>query len=123
VREPALEPVASPVTDSGAAYLLARRRERDLRAEADERIDQACGEIHELLCAAAGQGAVNPPQRQKPGEMVLNGVYLVPDDHVGRFHHQVRELGERFESLGLDLVTTGPWPAYNFVPEDVGVQA
>jgi hypothetical protein len=105
---------------TGAAYLLARRRERDLRAETDRRLNQACEEIHDLLCAAAVQGGVNPPQRQKPGELLLNGVYLVEDQRIGPFRECVRELGERYGSLGLELHATGPWPAYNFVPTDLG---
>jgi hypothetical protein len=122
VRPPSIpepEAEAPQLGGAGAAYLLARRRERDVLAQADRQIDQACEEIHELLCAAAVQGAVNPPQRQTPGEMLLNGVYLVDDQAVEPFREQVRELGQRYESFGLELVATGPWPAYNFVPEDV----
>lgn len=104
------------VASAGAAYLLGRLRERDLRAEVDRRIDQACDEIHDLLCAAAVEGGANPPQRQE----LLNGVYLVEHDAAGRFQQRVGELAARFASLGLDLVTSGPWPAYNFVPERVG---
>lgn len=98
---------------AGAAYLLARRRERDQVAQADQLIDQACDELHELLCAAAVEGRANPPQRQE----LLNGVYLVDDEHADEFQRLAREPGERYASLGLELTVTGPWPAYNFVPD------
>ncbi len=98
---------------AGAAYLLARRRERDQVAEADQLVDQACDELHELLRAAAVEGRANPPQRQES----LNGVYLVEDQRSEEFGRVVRESSERYAPLGLELTLTGPWPAYNFVPD------
>jgi hypothetical protein len=108
---------------SGTAYLLGRRRERDLRAEADQRVEQACDEIHERLGALAVDAGINPPQRAEEGEMVLNAVYLVDDGAAERFLQHVDELGESYRSLGLAVVTTGPWPAYNFVPDELGASA
>jgi hypothetical protein len=47
-------------------------------------------------------------------------VYLVSTEAQERFHAQVHALGQEFERLGLELETTGPWPAYNFVPGGIG---
>jgi hypothetical protein len=110
-------------TGAGTAYLLSRRRERDLRVEADQRVEQACDDIHERLRGVSTAAAINPPQRSEEGEMLLNGVYLVDDDSADRFLTQVEELAEAYRSLGLALVTTGPWPAYNFVPDEIGASA
>jgi hypothetical protein len=52
--------------------------------------------------------------------MVLNGVYLVSDDEQRAFDTRVAELRETFGPIGLELVQTGPWPAYNFVPGTIG---
>ncbi len=117
VRPPTL-PEAEPTAvdgapGAGAAYLLARRRERDQVATADQLIDQACDELHELLCSVAVEGRVNPPQREE----LLNGVYLVEDRCVNEFDRVARDPGERYTALGLELTVTGPWPAYNFVPD------
>ncbi|HWE34529.1 MAG TPA: GvpL/GvpF family gas vesicle protein [Solirubrobacteraceae bacterium] len=98
---------------AGAAYLLARQRERDQIAEADQLLDHACDELHELLCAAAVAGRANPPQRRE----LLNGVYLVEDQLAEEFGRLAREPGERYAALGLEQTLTGPWPAYNFVPD------
>jgi hypothetical protein len=110
-------------TGAGTAYLLSRRRERDLRVEADQRVEQACDDIHERLRGVSTAAAINPPQRSEEGEMLLNGVYLVDDDSADRFLMQVEELSEAHRSLGLALVTTGPWPAYNFVSDELGASA
>ena len=51
---------------------------------------------------------------------MLNGVYLVEDGAQADFDREVSELQEEFDPLGLVLVLTGPWPAYNFVPGTIG---
>jgi hypothetical protein len=108
----------------GAAYMERRRRERD-RAEAlDRRLEQAAEEIHERLCALSTEGRLSPPQRPEasghPGEMILNGVYLVADDDLEPLRREISTLQEAFGSSGLELELTGPWPAYNFVPDTIG---
>jgi hypothetical protein len=50
----------------------------------------------------------------------MNGVYLVERENTDAFHQEVDDLRERFADIGLDLVPSGPWPPYNFVPGDVG---
>jgi hypothetical protein len=66
----------------------------------------------------------SPPQRPEvsghPGQMLLNGVYLVEDDQLATFQALVDELQEQYEDDGLELLPTGPWPAYNFVPGTIG---
>jgi hypothetical protein len=52
--------------------------------------------------------------------MVLNGVYLVPDDDLERFHAELPVVEAEFGSLGVELELTGPWPAYNFVSGTIG---
>jgi hypothetical protein len=52
--------------------------------------------------------------------MVLNGVYLVSDDGAHAFHEEVHALQSELEAGGIELVATGPWPAYNFVPGEIG---
>jgi hypothetical protein len=48
--------------------------------------------------------------------MVLNGAYLVADRK--RFERELAlDASERRES-GVELELTGPWPPYNFVPEE-----
>jgi Gas vesicle synthesis protein GvpL/GvpF len=55
--------------------------------------------------------------------MVLNGVYLVENEHRDEFLSLVNALQEKHEADGLELEATGPWPAYNFVPSQAGAAA
>lgn len=109
---------------SGTDYMRERRHERDERDALDTRVEQACHEIHGRLSTIAADALISAPQRREvsghPGDMVLNGAYLVHDDHRERFGATVVALRSEFDSLALDLVLTGPWPAYNFVPGTIG---
>ncbi len=111
--------------DSGAAYLAQQSRARRHRETVDQRLAGACEAIHHRLSEVAVRAVVVPPQRPEvsghDGEMVLNGVYLVDDTAVASFHEVVTALEREFGPLGVELVSTGPWPAYNFVPDAIGV--
>jgi hypothetical protein len=115
---------APPTVGPGASYLSHRRDERDQRASADRVLSEVAAEIHEQLSGVAAGALMNPPQRPEvtgqPGEMILNGVYLVEQRAAEQFHAEVHRLERQFASLGLELVETGPWPSYNFVPGQIG---
>jgi hypothetical protein len=109
---------------SGAEYMDHRRRERDRGRQLDEQIEAAVAEIHERLDSLSEESTLNPPQRPEvsahPGEMVLNGAYLVERKRETTFHEEATALQSRFEGIGIELVLTGPWPAYNFLPSKIG---
>ena len=109
---------------SGADYLARRRARRDEQAELEALQAEAAAEIHESLAEVAHDGLLNPIQSSdlpgRQGRLVMNGVYLVEREATEAFHQEVEALEQRFASLGLDLLRTGPWPPYNFVPGDVG---
>jgi hypothetical protein len=108
----------------GAAYMRRRQDERGRRERARQLLEEGVTQIHERLCALAADGHVLPLQRPevsgRAGDMVLNGVYLVPDDDHECFHAELRVLEAEFGSLGVELELTGPWPAYNFVSGTIG---
>jgi hypothetical protein len=109
---------------AGAAYMERRRRDRDRAEEEARRLEQAAEEIHERLAEIAAQARATPVQRPEAsghaGEMILNGVYLIEDGSLERFAQEVSELQEAFATSALELELTGPWPAYNFVPDTIG---
>lgn len=111
--------------DTGLSYLERRRDSRRRRVEAGDVVGDACGAVHERLSALATRAQVLPPQRPEvsghDGAMVLNGVYLVRDDTVDAFHAAVAALRQQVAPAAVELVATGPWPAYNFVPDAIGV--
>lgn len=108
----------------GTQYLRNRLHERDEQRELNAGVETACQEIHRRLSTIAVDALVSAPQRPEvsghAGEMVLNGVYLVHDNDRDRFSSAVDVLRSKFATLALDVVLTGPWPAYNFVPGTIG---
>jgi hypothetical protein len=109
---------------SGAAYMERKRTERERRQRAMELANEAAVVIHERLGGLVSDAHVIPLQRPEAsghgGDMILNGVYLVDDEDVETFREEVDALRSEFEPQGIEIVPTGPWPAYNFVPGTIG---
>jgi hypothetical protein len=128
---PLPEPPAADTKDAppgrGAAYLEQRRQAHRRRESAAARLSTVAEEIHARLAGLAARALVIPPQRPEvsghEGEMVLNGVYLVDNASLALFHETVEALQAEFGPEGIELVATGPWPPYNFVPDAIGVPA
>ncbi|MGH2870048.1 MAG: GvpL/GvpF family gas vesicle protein [Solirubrobacteraceae bacterium] len=122
-------PSASPTSDeqaeSGSAYLEHKSQAQRQRETAGEEVAAVCGAIHERLSAIAVRAQVIAPQRPEvtghDGVMQLNGVYLVDDAALAPFHDAVASLQAELGPSGIELQATGPWPAYNFVPDAIGV--
>jgi hypothetical protein len=111
----------------GGAYMLRRRRERQLREVADRLARDLAEDVHARLQDWATDAVVNPPQNPElsghEGEMLLNAAYLVETEKVQRLHGLVDELRQLHAPLGARLELTGPWPPYNFVPRTEGALA
>jgi hypothetical protein len=109
---------------TGAAYMQQRQREQRERGEIEGRRRDAAEAIFARLDSMAVRAAIIPPQRPEvsghPGAMLLNSVYLVSDDDLPAFDGAVGALQDDNADLGLELQITGPWPAYNFVPDAIG---
>jgi FAD/FMN-containing dehydrogenase len=109
---------------TGAAYMARKRTERERRQRALDVAEEAANIIHDRLSTIADDAQVIPLQRPEAsghaGPMVLNGVYLVADEALEHFHEEVRALQDEFDPEGIEVIPTGPWPAYNFVPGTIG---
>jgi hypothetical protein len=103
---------------SGTDYLRRRRAERDAAAIAQRTVDSAVEDLHTRLRRRAADAVLHPPQPPELsahwGAMVLNAAYLVADGDADAFGALIAALAAGQRSAGLDLVLTGPWPAYNF---------
>jgi hypothetical protein len=111
--------------EGGRAYLERRRLEQLVDSELESFRGQAADRIHTRLLAAADDGLALPLQAPelsgREEEMVFNGAYLVTADRV-TFEEALGSLGRDFRDDGVDLELTGPWPPYNFVPEELGAE-
>ena len=104
---------------SGAAYMLKRRRERELRELADRLARGLAEDVHARVRERATDVVLNAPQNRElsghAGDMILNGAYLVDEGEVGRLRELVAELQDRHAVLGARVELNGPVPPYNFV--------
>ena len=108
-----------PDPGDGAGYLARKQRDHDARATLDELVAVRAEDAHRRLAAVADAARTNPLQRPEvhghDGDMILNGVYLVPRSSEPDLVRTVEELRSAWEPDGFAVVLTGPWPAYNFV--------
>jgi hypothetical protein len=120
-------PVTSPSAATGADYLEGRRQARAGTAVREAELTAMVDEIHEAVSGVAHRSVILAPQRPEvtahAGTMVLNTAYLVENSRREQLTELVARLQDRFRALGLQVVLTGPWPAYNFVPDEIGVAA
>ena len=94
------------------------------RAESNRASHTFAKECHEQLSAAAAGAvllAVPKPEAGQP-QVISNAAYLVANDEAIRFHRAVDHLMNRYESHGLSLQVTGPWPPYNFVRLELSLE-
>lgn len=107
-------PTGQQAPASGRDYLRQKQLARDARTEA---ID-AVRTLHEHLASLADDARVNRPQpaelsgRAEP--MLLNAAYLVREEQQPEFGAAAADHGDG----NVEVVVTGPWPAYNFVEQD-----
>jgi hypothetical protein len=105
--------------ESGRAYLEARQRERRAREELARSRAEVARDLHARLSAAAEDAVLLDLQSReasgRDAEMVFNGSYLVRDEAA--FEAALVAAAAEHDDLKLEL--TGPWPPYNFVPEEL----
>lgn len=109
-------------TGSGAAYLSRRRAQLSAKEDRERQAAAFADDAHVTLMRLAVAGRRHPAQHRllsgKRDWMVLNGTYLVDDDHADDFAAMVDELVDEHGSTRLEL--TGPWPPYSFTGIDEG---
>jgi hypothetical protein len=105
----------------GASYFAARREERERATQVRQLLGNVADEAHARLSEAARAATLHRAQSKElggyEGRMVLNGSYLVDDDHAHAFGEMVGELDARYREVGVRFELTGPWPPYNFTDE------
>ncbi|HET9102015.1 MAG TPA: GvpL/GvpF family gas vesicle protein [Solirubrobacteraceae bacterium] len=112
---------------TGAGYLEGKRQERRRRDGHRERLTELCARLHTALAADAARAVTLPLQRPEasghPGSMCFNAAYLVADQGRETFFAAFEACRDEVAPEGVELVLTGPWPAYNFVPDAIGTPA
>ena len=106
----------------GRAYLERRRLEQLVSSEVERLRSAAGSDIHARLLAPAGDGlplALQAPDVSgRDEEMIFHGAYLVGADER-KFETVLGSLAAEYRDAGVEFELTGPWPPYNFVPEEL----
>ncbi len=102
----------------GTAFLERKRQERDAarRAGSDAR-EKAQAFIASLSTHAVDVRRREPVPGEPVGRLVADAAFLVPEEAGDAFCSAVRSHGTALAAVGLDVVLSGPWPAYHFITE------
>lgn len=136
VRGYAAEPLADTAAEAagqavgaspgpGASYLRRRRTQLNARENSRREASASAQAVHACLSDLSAAARVFPPQSpelsKQAATMILNAAYLVPDNCAHEFHKAFSALADEHRSL--QLVLTGPWPAYSFVGDSYNGEA
>jgi Gas vesicle synthesis protein GvpL/GvpF len=109
----------------GAAYMLRRRQEREVRERAGALVADMAQSVHAQVEELSLAAVTRPPQNRSlsrhEGRMVLNAAYLLDASRVDELRERVAELNATHSDLGARVELVGPWPPYNFVPGGAAV--
>ncbi len=106
-------PTEDPAGETGAgrAYLMRRLEEERRSRERDSTLRGTARRVLAPLDGLAKDATAPTPSRS--GE-VVSTAYLVAPGDVSAFSAHVASIDAAHD--GLELVATGPWPAYSFAP-------
>ena len=104
---------------TGAAYLTAKKAQRDRAAEFTSRARDTVAELYDGLAIIAAD-AVRRSASELPvkgGPLLLDAAFLVARPRERSFRAAVARRAAALAPSGYSVVLTGPWPPYTFVRE------
>ena len=103
---------------SGTAFLLRKKKQRDLSREVIERGGERGAALFDELSRRADDARRRPPPPGPAGRRaLLDAAFLVRRSQAKPFQAAARKAAARLERDGYELTLSGPWPPYNFVAE------
>ena len=104
----------------GRNYLLKRKFEKQaqeiLAIELSSRTKMMHSLISEWTAKSVSNRIIND-SNTKDEMLVYNASCLIENKYLDKFHHTIRRLNDSYASEGFRIVTSGPWPCYNFSPK------
>ncbi len=100
----------------GRRYLLEKKRADRVRVDMSRAARDRARELLDELASHARQVVVVPPPRNA-GELpvVLAAALLVPENSEAALRDRLSGRKEELESLGFDILLSGPWAPYRFL--------
>lgn len=107
--------------DSGRDYLLKRKAKKLIQENLLAEISTMIKMIHSIISEWSTESVPNKMLNignKTSGEIqVQNFSYLIENEYLDRFLRVIKEINNRHSHEGLKLMTSGPWPPYNFSPK------
>lgn len=103
---------------SGTAYLLRKKQEEEAEKTANEKLAFFSEEILNSLKELAFEYKVTKSAQRfsETGELLVSVfAFLLPKSKIKKFDQTLTSLQKKYQELGLRLISSGPWPAYNFI--------
>jgi hypothetical protein len=103
---------------SGTAFLLQKKKQKDLAKLLLHRAQGDADALHDRLAAVARASRRRPPGKPEIGaRILLEAAFLVADPARKGFLKELALRQRALEAAGYTVKLSGPWPAYNFVAE------
>lgn len=96
----------------GRAYLMQRLEREQHRQQREARMVSVARDALAPLSELAH--SASPPDPAGRASAIVSTAYLIPPDDVPAFTAEVAAIDAAHDAL--ELVATGPWPAYSFAP-------
>jgi hypothetical protein len=100
---------------SGTAFLAAKKRERDEARDSLQHAADAAEFVFAALAKLARESRRREPPENATTPPLVDAAFLVSAAGKSRFRATAGRLARSCRASGVDLLLTGPWPAYNFV--------
>ncbi|MCF7888938.1 MAG: GvpL/GvpF family gas vesicle protein [Victivallales bacterium] len=111
----------------GKAFFIKKKKLELIKDLLHNKTNEYGKECFQNLKKLSVQAKINKLQSKeltgKETDMILNAVFLVDGDNIPEFTDIVLDLKNKYNSMGLDIDCTGPWPAYNFCKIDKPVSS
>jgi len=103
---------------AGKAYLLRKKLDEEKKRASREAEQQVVGEVEEAVAQKLACETVAESRVQRGGAFPQINVLLNRDEE-SRLEELRDDLNQRYESDGVTIALTGPWPPYTFATTNV----
>jgi hypothetical protein len=112
----AARPEKTDVRTSGTGFLMKKKAQQDqrrtLQARASSEVEELYARVEKIARRSVRRAA---PNRELQGRVLLDAVFLVPEERAKKFRDEVSKKAKSLGNEGFHITLTGPWPAYSFI--------
>ena len=108
----------------GMAFFIGEELKEVISKEVEKELNDMTEDLFESLkrqtTASVKSKILEKELTGRKETMVLNAAYLIPEEGIEDFKREAIDINQQIEKKGAFLEYSGPWPAYNFTPLEIG---